>query len=104
MKPPSIVDIIRCICGRNRKSAAKDRKDWVQCETCSSWSHPSCYKIAQVVVAQEDVHFLCFFCAITKLMVVQRFIDNEDIRMNEVAQLKEEITTLNLKRCRTKSE
>ena len=27
-------------------------------------------------------------------MVVQRFIDNEDIRLNEVAQLKEEIATL----------
>ena len=27
-------------------------------------------------------------------MVVQRFIDNKDIRMNEVAQLKEEVATL----------
>ena len=93
-KIPSKVDVIRCICGRNRESEARDRKDWLQCETCSSWSHPSCYKIAQVVVAQEDVHFLCFFYAIRKLMVVQRFIDNEDIHLNEVAQLKEEIATL----------
>ena len=68
-KTPSKVDVIMCIYGRNRESAARDRKDWVQCETYSSWLHPTCYKIAQVVVAQEDVHFLCFFCAIWEFLI-----------------------------------
>ena len=38
VKTLSKMDVTMCICGRNRESAARDRKDWVQCETCSGWT------------------------------------------------------------------
>ena len=56
-KTPNKADVIMCICGKNRESAAKDRRDWVQCQDCRNWSHPSCYKIAQVVVAADGVEY-----------------------------------------------
>ena len=32
VKTPAKADTINCICGRNKESAAKDRRDWVQCQ------------------------------------------------------------------------
>ena len=55
-------DIVNCTCGKRRESAAKDKRDWVQCDLCRCWSHPSCYRIAQSVVAKEEVPFYCCFC------------------------------------------
>ena len=55
-------DVINCTCWKKRESAAKNKRDWVQCDLCRCWSHPSCYRIAQSVVAKEEVPFYCFFC------------------------------------------
>ena len=46
---------------------AKDKKDWVQCDRCKCWSHPSCYRIAQNVIAKEDMQFCCFFCVMERM-------------------------------------
>ena len=51
MKTPNKADVIRCICEKNKESAAKDRRDWVQCQDCRNWSHPSCYR---------SMLFLCY--------------------------------------------
>ena len=53
-------EVINCTCWRRRESAAKDKRDWVQCDRCKCWSHLSCYRIAQNVIAKEDVQFYCF--------------------------------------------
>ena len=64
---------------KNRESVAKDKRDWVCCEGCTHWSHPPCYRVAQVVVAKDDVHFLCFFCLTNILMQWQAFLDRVEV-------------------------
>ena len=93
-KTPNKADVIRCICGKNRESAAKDRRDWVQCPDCGNWSHPSCYKIAQVVVAADGVPFLCFFCVMTLLTRMQGVFRNQVVREQQDIKLGEEIETI----------
>ena len=50
---PAKGEVIYCICGKNRESAVKNKKDWVKCGRCERWSHLSCYKIATAAVAQD---------------------------------------------------
>ena len=58
---PAKNEVIFGICGKNRESTAKNRKDLVGYGKCERWSHLSCYKLAKCVVEWDEVTF-CFFC------------------------------------------
>ena len=60
-------EVVSCTCGRKRELAAKDKKDWVQCNRCKCWSHLSCYQIGQNIIAKEDVQFYFFFCVMERM-------------------------------------
>ena len=91
---PCKTDVINCICGKNRESAAKDKRDWVCCEGCTCWSHPTCYRVAQVVVAKDDVHFLCFFCSTNILMRWQALLDRVEVSCKATAEVQESLSSL----------
>ena len=84
---------MKCICGKNRESVTKDKKNWVSCEVCPCWAHPSCYKLAQVVVAQDDVRFICFLCAMSIFVQFQDFIARQEVRSSDVIAKKESLAT-----------
>ena len=86
---PSKNDIISCICGKKRESAAKDRKDWVYCEGCMCWSHPSCYRVVQVLVARDDVYLLCFFCTRKILIQCQALVVREEVSRKGFTEMKD---------------
>ena len=88
-KTPAKGDTINCVCGRNRESAAKDRRDWVQCQVCGNWSHPSCHNVAQVVVARDDVPFICFFCTMSALSRMQGLFKRYEV--DQATKLLEEM-------------
>ena len=93
-RTPSKTNTIGSIHGNKRESATKDRKDWVCCEGCMCWSYPSCYRVAQVVAARDDVHFRCFFSTMKILIQCQVFVDREKVSRKEFIEMKESFTLL----------
>ena len=97
LKTPVKKEDIFCICGKNRESLAKNKRDWVECEECKRWSHLSCYKIAKGVMEREDVQFVCVFCRMTTVSCQRKETTACRQQQERLAGMEREISELKVK-------
>ena len=88
---PAKGEVIYCICGKNRESAAKNKKDWVE---CGRWSQLLCYKIATAAAAQDEVRFFCFFSVMETIAKVSDLVNGSHQHQDSLKALSEEIKEL----------